>query len=99
MPITGRTRKIGSSAPDVEHKQLALEIKTREVLPKWLQNARDQALACRKAGQLPVVVLHEKGKRVKNCLALVALADLMELIPAMNTEESLNAATEDEGST
>ena len=60
VPITGRQR---GSAPDVEHKQLSIECKHRETIPKWIDNAMDQAEASIKdKEQVPIVVIHAKGR-------------------------------------
>ncbi len=77
VPITGRQR---GSAPDVAHPWLGIEVKHRKSLPAWLHDAMAQAEACSDGGEkLPVVVLHEKGRRHDNDFVVVKLRDFCGL--------------------
>lgn len=58
VPVPGR-----AGAPDVQHEWLSVEVKLRQKLPFWLKRALRQAEAAARPGQLPLVVLHEKGSR------------------------------------
>lgn len=74
VPVSGRTR---GDVPDVAHDRYAIEVKHRESLPQWIKEAMLQAIACRKtAAQIPLVVLHEKGKRHDDDLCVVRMRDL-----------------------
>lgn len=80
IPITGRT--IGS-APDIEHSKLAIEVKVRSKLPAWIkyamQQAEQSAKKSKRAGDLPVVILHEKNSRHDNDLVILRLKDFLLL--------------------
>jgi len=76
VPITGRQR---GSAPDVAHEWLGIEIKHRKQLPAWLHDAMAQAVACSDNGdKLPIVVLHEKGRRHDDDFVVVRLSDFVD---------------------
>ena len=77
VPITGRTR---GSAPDVEHKVLSIEVKHWQKLPNWLHDAMEQAEMSAKDGQLPTVILHEKGTKYEDCLTVLRLSDIIALL-------------------
>lgn len=72
VPVTGRAR---GDVPDVAHRWLSIEVKSRESLPKWLLEAMSQARAAAGISQLPIVVLHEVGTRHANDLVVLRLAD------------------------
>jgi len=75
VPVTGR-----GGAPDVEHALLAVEVKHRKELPRWLKHAMAQAEAAARDGKVPVVVLHERGQRHADDLVVLRLGDLEELL-------------------
>jgi hypothetical protein len=75
IPITGRQR---GDAPDIEHPWLSVEVKHRQHLPVWILDAMDQAVASARSDQLPVAILHEKGKRHSSDLVMVRLGDWMD---------------------
>lgn len=75
VPITGRQR---GSAPDIAHDWLSIEAKHREKLPGWLHDAMKQAEASKRGNQLPIVVLHEKGKRHRDNFVIVRLGDFVD---------------------
>ncbi len=79
VPITGRQR---GSAPDVEHAALSIEVKHRESLPDWLFDAMNQAEESRRGTQIPVVILHQKGQSIPDCLTIVRLSDILKLLEA-----------------
>ena len=64
----------GKATPDVVTERLAVEVKHREKLPKWLTAAMEQAEQNAPEDKLPVVVLHEKHKRHCQDLVVVRLA-------------------------
>lgn len=72
VPITGRER---GSAPDVDHEDLAIEVKTRASLPGWLNEAMEQAEASSRDGRLPVAVIHEDWRGYKRALIVLRLGD------------------------
>ena len=73
-PVSGRCR---GDTSDVLHPDLSIEVKSRKQLPAWLENATRQAEAAAIDGQLPVVVLHEKGKRYKAALVVIRLENFV----------------------
>lgn len=75
VPVTGRQR---GSAPDIEHELLSIEVKHRNKFPDWLHDAIDQAKKSKKGDQIPVVILHQRHKKVGNCLVVMELQDIME---------------------
>ena len=75
VPITGRQR---GDAPDIRHAWLSPEVKHRAKLPNWLDDSLAQARAAARDGQLPIVVLHEAGRRHDDNLVLVRLGDFRE---------------------
>lgn len=70
VPVTGRAR---GDVPDIAHPLLSVEVKERATLPKWLGEAMSQAVASAAPGQLPAVVLHERGQCFDDALVLVPL--------------------------
>ncbi|GIV60277.1 MAG: hypothetical protein KatS3mg043_1366 [Rhodothermaceae bacterium] len=72
VPVTGRSR---GDAPDVAHAWLSIEIKHRQRLPAWIEDAMRQAEAAARDGQLPVAVLHERGRNHDRDLVVLRLAD------------------------
>ncbi len=69
----------GGATPDVITDLLAVEVKHRKALPEWLKDALTQAE--RNAdNRLPLVVLHEAGKRHADDLVLLRLQDLERLL-------------------
>lgn len=77
VPVTGRGR---GDAPDVAHPRLSVEVKHREAVPGWLTDAMRQAEAAARDGRIPLVVIHPKGGRHADDLAVVRLADLVALV-------------------
>ena len=75
VPITGRQR---GDAPDIQHPWLSPEVKHRKSLPAWIHNAMAQAVASAHSDQLPVAILHEKGKRHSSDLVMVRLGDWID---------------------
>ncbi|QXD17021.1 hypothetical protein GQ464_008840 [Rhodocaloribacter litoris] len=72
VPVTGRSR---GDAPDVDHDWLAIEIKHRTRLPAWIEDALRQAEAAAREDQLPVAILHQKGRDHGKDLVVLRLAD------------------------
>lgn len=77
VPITGRAR---GDAPDIEHPQLSIEVKSRKQLPNWLMDAMDQAEKAARDGKLPVVVLHQSGDRYDDAIVLIRFKHLKRLM-------------------
>lgn len=78
VPITGRQR---GSAPDIAHPTLSLEVKHRENFPAWLLEALDQAeQSMVSESQIPLAILHQKGMKYEDCLAVMRLSDLIKLM-------------------
>ncbi len=72
VPVTGRSR---GDAPDVAHDWLSVEVKHRRRLPAWIEDALRQAEAAARDGQLPVAVLHQRGRRHAEDLVVLRLRD------------------------
>ena len=73
VPVTGRQR---GDAPDIQHNWLVPEVKYRARLPCWLHDAMNQAKAAQvRPGQLPCVILCEKGKAVGRSFFICELED------------------------
>ncbi len=75
VPITGRQR---GDAPDIAHEWLSIEVKHRKKLPLWLHDAMAQAVASRKRGQVPIVVLHEQRKRHADDFVVLKMQDFRD---------------------
>ncbi len=72
-----RTSKVGqgTNAPDVETDAWSIEVKHRQELPLWLTEALAQAARNASDGKLPLVVLHESGRRHVDDLVVLRLGD------------------------
>ena len=75
VPITGRQR---GDVPDIAHDWLSPEVKHRQKLPAWIHDAMNQAVSAAKSDQLPIVVLHEKGKSHTSDLVVIQLGDFQD---------------------
>ncbi len=75
IPVTGRAGR-----PDVAHPLLAVEVKTRRTLPRWLLEALAQASRAAGPGQVGVVVLHRVGAPHARDLVLLWLGDFERLL-------------------
>lgn len=75
VPVPGRQR---GETPDIEHDWLSLEVKQRRALPAYLHDGMRQAQASRKPGQLPMVVLHQAGRRYDDAYVCLCLKDFVE---------------------
>lgn len=74
-PINGRGDKA-----DIEHPDLAIEVKQRDELPAWIKHAMLQAkIAKGETEKLAVVILHQTGDFHANDLVIVRLKDFVEL--------------------
>ncbi len=76
VPVSGRTR---GDVPDVAHDLLSIEVKSRRRLPAWIEDALRQAEASAEDGQLPVVVLHQDGKKYRDALIMCRLSRFANL--------------------
>lgn len=63
---------------DVSHSVFSCECKERASLPLWLTDAMAQAVRHAPEGKLPMVVLHELGKRHDGNLVVLRLKDFEE---------------------
>ncbi|GIV64877.1 MAG: hypothetical protein KatS3mg046_137 [Bellilinea sp.] len=75
-----RTGATGRATADVVSERFAVEVKHRQQLPEWLKEALAQAVAAADPTQLPIVVLHEAGRRHDGDLVLMRLADFEQTI-------------------
>lgn len=79
VPVTGRVR---GWAPDVRHRWLAIEVKSRKSALVLIADMLDQAVKAagwyRKRGEgdrLPVGIYHVSGTRLDNAYVFMRLAD------------------------
>ena len=77
VPVSGRQR---GDTPDVIHEWLSIEVKSRQRLPSWLEEAMKQAEASAKDRQPPVVVLHQDGKKYRDALGVCRLSRFANLM-------------------
>lgn len=84
VPITGRQR---GDVPDIRHRWLSIEVKTRRTLPAWLKHAVLQARAAATPHQLPVAILHQEGTRHGEDLVVTTLRDFQDWFGEVNHEE------------
>lgn len=75
VPVTGRAR---GDVPDIRHRWLSIEAKSRRTLPAWLLKAVAQARAAATEHHLPVAILHEQGDRHSNDLVVMQLRDFQD---------------------
>ena len=68
----------GRNTADVINGWLACEVKERAELPRWLAEAVGQAVRNAPAGMLPVVILHELGRRHVDDVVMLRLGDFRE---------------------
>ena len=76
VPVSGRQR---GDQPDIEHPQFSVEVKSRNTIPQWLCEAVEQATASATEDRVPLVVLHQNGRRYADALVVVRLADFQRL--------------------
>lgn len=79
VPVSGRTR---GWAPDISHRWLALEVKTRKNMPVLLREGMDQAVKsaawAEKRGEgskLPMLLIHQDHSDYDNTIVCVRLKD------------------------
>ena len=70
-----RVGPTGQATADVITDWLAIEVKTRKALPRWLLDAIGQAVGTADDGRLPIVVLHQKHKRHDEDVVVMRLGD------------------------
>lgn len=68
----------GLNTEDVCHDWMTIECKSKKALPDWLKDAIAQAKRNGAADKLPVVVLHELGKRSADDLVVIRMSDFRE---------------------
>ena len=76
VPITGRQR---GDVPDIRHNTFSVEVKHKQELPAWLNEAMEQAEAAVTDDKMPIVILHEKGKNYAESLTILKLSDIIKL--------------------
>jgi hypothetical protein len=76
VPVSGRQRGF---APDIDHNLFSIEVKHRQSLPSWIHDAMAQAVASQKDGQIPIVILHEKGMAYPNSLTFLTVSGILDL--------------------
>lgn len=79
VPVTGRTR---GYAPDIRHRWLSLEVKSRKsqlvVIAEMMNQAEKAAEFYRRRGEgerLPVGIYHVSGTRLDNAYVFMRLSD------------------------
>ena len=82
VPVSGRQR---GDAPDIEHYWLAIEVKQRKSTTAWIYDALDQAQKSQTDSfQLPIVVVHETGRRHDDDVVMMTLKDFQEWFGKMS---------------
>jgi hypothetical protein len=76
VPITGRQR---GDAPDIQHDFFSIEVKHRQSLPGWILEGMEQAKMSNPGDKYPLVVLHQKGMKFTESLAILELRDIIKL--------------------
>jgi hypothetical protein len=71
-----RVGPTGRDTADVEAGWLVAEVKHRQSLPRWIEDALDKARRHAGAQRLGIAVLHEKGGR--DSLVVMALSDFVD---------------------
>ena len=64
--------------PDVQSDWLAVEVKYRQKMPKWIEDAMRQACFGASPNQLPIVVVHKEGERRRKDLVIMRLGDFLD---------------------
>lgn len=77
IPVSGR-----AGQPDIDHPFLAIEVKSRKQLPRWLLDAIHQAVRSAH-GRTPVVVLHEWRRPHNDDIVLLRLSDFLALLSTL----------------
>lgn len=85
VPVTGRAM---GSAPDVRHPRYAIENKLRKRLPVLLSSAMRQAVAAIRGTQIPIVILHETGKRYDDDFVVLRMRDFLVINEILRVHES-----------
>lgn len=65
----------GLATPDVLSDRFSVECKSRQSLPSWLVEAMRQAAHNAPEGKIPVVLLHQTGKRHDEDIVCLHLGD------------------------
>ena len=81
----------GTATVDVETERLAVECKARKALPRLLTDAMTSAVRKAKAGQVPLVVLHQTGQRHDQDIVCMRMRDYEAWYGAIQTEEEQTA--------
>jgi len=82
-----RVGATGHSTADVLTDWLAVEVKTRKVLPGWLLSAVEQAVGAAGEEQLPIVILHQVGGYHSDDLVVMLLRDFEQWFGTGKGEE------------
>lgn len=79
VPVSGRAR---GWAPDIEHDDYGLEVKTRKNMPLLLKEGMDQAVKASewakrrgKGERMPMLIIHQDGTHYDNAIVCVRLKD------------------------
>lgn len=87
-----RLGNTGMATPDVMSDGLVVECKSRESLPLWLVKALTKVVTKAPPGKLPVVVLHQVGKRHDDDIVCLRLRDFEALRPSSDREDKVTMA-------
>lgn len=80
VPVSGRGV---STAPDIEHPVLSVEVKSRASIPRWITDALEQAKSSARDGRVPAAVLHPDRGRYADALVVCQLSDFAQLVEAV----------------
>lgn len=65
---------------DVDAGPLSVECKSTSTMPTYLRKYHEQAVRHAAPGQLPVVVIHEKGKQYDDDFVMLRMADFVKYV-------------------
>ena len=87
-----RVGPTGRDSPDVLAGELAVEVKTRQMMPRWLLAALEQATANAR-GRVPVVVLHQERSPHSRDLVLLSLSAFEQIVGGGGPGRGVKIAT------
>ena len=77
IPVSGRGR---GDNPDIDHKLLSIEVKSRKTIPAWLEDAMRQAEVSVKGKRLPVVLVQHDHRPYTESLVLLRLSNFADYL-------------------
>ena len=87
IPVSGRQR---GYAADISHNVFSIEVKHRQELPGWILDGLSQAQSSSRESKIPLLLLHRKGMRYDESLAVLQLQDLIKMQKRIEELEAIN---------